>query len=178
MGFIGDIVSSIIGSNAAGKAAKAQENAATIGLQNSQANQTAAIGAQTGATQQQATNQAPYTAAGASSVNQLAQMAQAGYGQTFQAPTAAQAEATPGYQFTLQQGENALQNSAAASGGLLSGNEAAAQQQYGQGLASTTYQQSYNNALSAYQQNYGQYQNQLAALQGVAKHRPSGYAER
>jgi hypothetical protein len=168
MPFIGDIVSGIIGSNAAGKAATAQENAAQQGLQNSQIQQQNSINTQNQATLQQSQNQSPYTSVGASAVNQLGQMASQGYGQTFSAPTAAQAQATPGYQFTLQQGENALQNSAAASGGLLSGNEAAAQQQYGQGLASTTYQQTYNNALSAYQQNYSQYQNQLASLQGLA----------
>jgi hypothetical protein len=52
---------------------------------------------------------------------------------------------TPGYQFQLQQGTGALQNSAAASGGLLNGNTGEALQQYGQGLANTTYQQYLNN---------------------------------
>lgn len=168
MGFIGDIVSGIIGSHAAGKAANAQETAAQQAQALSEQNQDNSINAQGQATRQQVANESPYMGVGQSAIQQLGQMASKGYGQTFQAPTAAQAEATPGYQFTLQQGENALQNSAASKGGLLSGNEAAAQQQYGQGLASTTYQQTYNNALNAYQQNYGQYENQLQSLQGLA----------
>src|SRR5690242_3950495 len=45
-----------------------------------------------------------------------------GYGKTFQTPTLDEARQDPGYQFQLQQGEQALQSSAAARGGLLSGN--------------------------------------------------------
>ena len=99
-----------------------------------------------------------------------------GWNQEFQAPTAAQAAATPGYQFQLQQGMNALQNSAAARGGLLSGNTAEALQNYGQGLADSTYQQTYNNALGQYQTAYNQFQNnqqnqfnRLGALSGVGQ---------
>lgn len=168
MGLIGSIVSTITGVNAAQGAANAQKNAAQQGLANSQQQQQSALGAQNAATQQQQTQAAPYTGAGASATSQLANMAEAGYGQTFQAPTAAQAAATPGYQFQLQQGEEALQNSAAARGGLLSGGTAKALDQYSQGLASTNYQNTYNNALNAYQQNYGQYTNQLNALQGIS----------
>src|SRR5579863_4685737 len=58
----------------------------------------------------------------------------------FTAPTAAQAEQTPGYQFQLQQGENAMQNSAAAQGGLLSGRTLASLNNYAQGTASENYQ--------------------------------------
>jgi len=171
MGFIGDIVSGIMGSGAAKKAASAQETAAQQGLANSQQNQQASIGTQQAATAQQAQNEQPYTSAGAGAANQLSSLLGSpggGWNQSFQAPTAAQAAATPGYQFQLQQGENALQNSAAANGGLLSGNEAAAQQQYGQGLASTNYQNTYNNAFQNYLQNYQQYQNQVGNLQNLA----------
>lgn len=83
-----------------------------------------------------------------------------GYGQ-FQAPTLQEAQNTPGYQFTLQQGENALQNSAAARGDLLSGNTMKALTDYGQNLANTTYNDVYNRALNSYQTNAGNfYQNQ------------------
>jgi hypothetical protein len=82
--------------------------------------------------------------------------------QQFQAPTAEQAAQTPGYQFQLQQGENALQNSAAAQGNLLSGGTGEALEQYGQGLASENYQQVYNNALTQYQQSYNQFENNQA----------------
>lgn len=74
---------------------------------------------------------------------------------------------TPGYQFQLNQGLGALQNSAAAQGGLLNGNTGEALQNYGQGLAGTTYQQ----YLSNLQNQAGQGQNALgsqASLQGQA----------
>jgi len=47
----------------------------------------------------------------------------------------------PGYQFQMQQGTDAIQNSAAARGQALSGNTLQGLQQYGQGLASTQFQQ-------------------------------------
>jgi hypothetical protein len=70
--------------------------------------------------------------------------------QQFTAPTAAQAEQTPGYQFQLQQGENAIQNSAAGKGSLLSGRTLADLNNYAQGTASTNYQNTFNNALTQY----------------------------
>lgn len=97
-------------------------------------------------------------------------------GGQFTAPTAAQAEQTPGYQFQLQQGEQALQQSAAARGNLLTGGTAEAVNNYAQGLASTNYQNVYNNALSTYGTNYNTYQqnqanqyNRLASLAGVGQ---------
>lgn len=78
---------------------------------------------------------------------------------TFQAPTAAQAEATPGYQFQLQQGLGALQNSAAGKGSLLSGRTLADLNNYAQGVASTNYQNVFNNALTGYQTSYNSFLN-------------------
>lgn len=72
---------------------------------------------------------------------------------TFTAPTTAQVEATPGYQFQLQQGTNAITNSAAAQGLSQSGGTDAALMQYGQGLAGTYYQNAFNNAQSAFNTN-------------------------
>ena len=132
-------------------------------------------------TQQQ--NQAPFLKAGQGAVGELSRLTSTpGQGlltpwsQQFQAPTAAEAEATPGYQFTLQQGLSALQNSAAAQGNLLSGGTQAALGQYSQGLASNTYQQSFNNALTQYQQSYNQFQqnqanefNRLASISGLGQ---------
>lgn len=78
---------------------------------------------------------------------------------TFQAPTAEQASQTPGYQFQLKAGEDALQNSAAASGGLLSGGTLAGLNNYAQGIASSNYQNTFNNALTQYQSAYNTFQN-------------------
>src|SRR5271156_4493945 len=175
MGFIGDIVSGITGSNAAKNAAGAQENAANIGLQNSQTNQQNSINTQNQATQQQQQAESPYTTAGGQAASQLSSLLGSpggGWNQSFQAPTAAQAQATPGYQFQLQQGENALQNSAAAQGGLLSGGTLAGLNNYAQGVASTNYQNTFNNALTQYQSAYQSFlnnqQNQYNMLSGQA----------
>jgi len=97
-------------------------------------------------------------------------------GGQFEAPTAAQAQAYPGEQFMMQQGTQAIQNSAAANGSLLTGGTAKALDAYGQGLASTDYQNVYNNAYNTYSSNYNQYENQqaneynrLASLAGIGQ---------
>lgn len=78
---------------------------------------------------------------------------------TFTAPTAAEAAQTPGYQFQLQQGLNAVQNSASARGGLLSGQTLADMNNYAQGTASTNYQNTFNNALTQYESAYNTFLN-------------------
>lgn len=97
-------------------------------------------------------------------------------GGAFTAPTAAQARATPGYQFALNQGENAVQAGAAANGSLLTGGTLNAEQQFGQGLADTNYNTTYNQALQGYNTNYNTWANnqanqfnRLAALSGIGQ---------
>jgi hypothetical protein len=80
-------------------------------------------------------------------------------GGTFTAPTAAQAEQTPGYQFALNQGEKAVQAGASANGSLLTGGTLNAEQQYGQGVADTNYNNVYNQALQTYGTNYNTWSN-------------------
>ena len=58
---------------------------------------------------------------------------------------------TPGYQFQLQQGQQAINNSAAAKGNLLSGASAAALNNFAQGQAGTYFQQAWQNGQQAYQ---------------------------
>jgi len=60
----------------------------------------------------------------------------------------AQLEATPGYQFTFDQGSQAIQRSALAHGNLMSGNTAMALTQFGQQLGDTTFQQALSNLAS------------------------------
>lgn len=72
----------------------------------------------------------------------------------FKAPTAEEAAGTPGYQFQLQQGLNAVQNSAAGRGGLLSGRTLADLNNYAQGTASTNYQNTFQNKYQQYQSAY------------------------
>lgn len=60
-------------------------------------------------------------------------------------PTQAQLQATPGYQFTLNQGLQATQNAYAAQGLGTSGAALKGAANYAEGLASTTYQQQFQN---------------------------------
>lgn len=94
----------------------------------------------------------------------------------FTAPTAATEQNDPGYQFRMSQGLGQLENSAAAKGGLLSGNTLQAEQQFAQDYASNEFSNVYNRSLQQYQQNYNIYQqnqanqwNRLASLAGMGQ---------
>jgi hypothetical protein len=144
------------------QAAKAQQamNIAGTNLQSAVQPQYAATGAIQSA-------YGPYLAASQQGLGQLGAAmpsVTAPYTQQFQAPTAAQAAATPGYQFALQQGLNAIQSGAAAQGNLLTGGTQKNLANYATGLASQTYQQTYNNALAQYQNNYNVFANNQANM--------------
>jgi hypothetical protein len=86
-----------------------------------------------------------------------------GWNQQFQAPTTSQLTDPnnpqyAGYQFALNQGEQAIQNSAAARGDLFSSNTAKSLDQYAQGTAAQYAQQQYQNAFGQYNQAYNQFQ--------------------
>lgn len=83
-------------------------------------------------------------------------------------PAAFNFQADPGYAFTLDQGLKAMNATAAARGGLISGNALAAGQRYGQGLGSTYYQQAFNNYLSNNAQNLQAYNTNTANQQYLA----------
>jgi len=147
--------SSLIGANAAQQAAKAQADAAA------QANQ---LLAQQYATQR--ADLAPFTAAGVGAQNKLLTYlglpggtAGADYGKYTKDFTGADflAGQDPGYAFRLSEGQKALERSAAARGGLLSGGTGKALASYGQQMGSQEYQNAYNR----YQTNRA---NQLAPL--------------
>ncbi len=76
------------------------------------------------------------------------------------APTMAQLQATPGYQFTLGQGLNATQNAMTAMGLGRSGAAAKAAANYATGLADNTYM----NQAQLYEQQQGQIGNLLTSL--------------
>jgi hypothetical protein len=92
-------------------------------------------------------------------------------------PTMEQLEQTPGYQFTLNQGLNTLNNQMAAKGLNLSGAQARGIADYTTGLASQTYQQQYQNALQNFLTNYNvntdQY-NRLSGLVGMGENAAAG----
>lgn len=84
-------------------------------------------------------------------------------------PTMQQLEQTPGYQFTQQQGNKALDNAMAAKGLSLSGAQLKGLDAYNTGLASQTFQQQYQNALQNFNTNYGQAGDQYNRLAGLVK---------
>lgn len=150
MSFVSNIVGGILGANAAGKASNAEAQGAQQAQALEKQNQTNALTAQGTALSNVTAAEQPYQSLGSTSANHLASLLQGG----FTAPTLAEAEATPGYQFTLQQGTKAINENAAANGTLMSGNTGKALTDYGQNLAQTTYNQDYQNALNTYMANY------------------------
>lgn len=107
---------------------------------------------------------APYKQAGDTSLKQLmGQMAPDGYfNQTY---TGQDIYSDPSYQFRLQQGQNAIQSSAAAQGGLLSGATLKALQNYGQESAS----QEYGNAYNRFNADQTNRYNRLSNLVGIGQ---------
>jgi hypothetical protein len=137
------IVGSVISSNAAKGAAQTQADAANN-----------ATAAQQQALQQQLELQKPFTTAGTTAVNQLSAMTQPGGVATQDftfGPNAYQAD--PGYAFRLKEGMNAMNATAAARGGLISGNALKAGQMYGQELGSQEYSNAFNRAQNMFQMN-------------------------
>ena len=151
-------VTSLIGAHDQSSAAN---NAAD--LQAQQAQQSLDFQRQQYNTQQQ--QEAPYIQAGTQALGEL----NGGQLPAFQAPTGATEQNDPGYQFRLQQGKAALDNSAAAKGGVLGGNEATALEQYGQNYASNEYSNVYNRAMNNYNTNVLGPYNRLSALAGIGQ---------
>ena len=149
------LLGGLFGSSAAEQAAQEQAAAEQKGINYLQGEQSTGLA-----------NYQPYLNAGQGATNTLSSLlGTPGQGLltpwsgTFTAPTAAQAEQTPGYQFQLQQGLSAAQNSAAGRGGLLSGRTLADLNNYAQGTASSNYQNTFNNSLTQYQSAYNTFQN-------------------
>lgn len=77
---------------------------------------------------------------------------------------------TPGYQFNLQQGTKAAQNSASARGLGLSGAAIKGATNYATGLADSTYQNQFQNAIT----NQGNAYNRLLSLAGLGENAAAG----
>ena len=173
------LLGGILGSHAASKAAQAQQQAAQAATANTKANQNASNTYQQNVAGQQTNLLSPYANAGSSAIGNLSQMLQPGgqltqgYG-SFTAPTGVTEQNDPGYQFRLQQGMSALQNSAAARGGLLSTGTAKNINDYAQNSASNEYGNVYNRALQTYGTNFNTFNsnqsnlyNRLAGVSGL-----------
>jgi len=81
-----------------------------------------------------------------------------------------QLQTTPGYQFTLGQGDNAINAQAAANGTLNSGNLLTALSNYNQGQAQNTY----NNAVNQYSPYFGLANSSAGGMAGVLGGEASG----
>ncbi len=165
LGVIG-LGSAAIGAVGASSAANAQEAAANnaTAVQEQMYNQTVA-------------REQPYVAAGGNALTALMQGEGLATGQSdpnvangsLSAPfNPANLAQTPGYQFALQQGEQGVADQASATGGVGGGNTLKALTQYGQGLASTTYQQQFNDYLTQQQQQFGNLQTLAGSGQNAA----------
>jgi hypothetical protein len=98
--------------------------------------------------------EAPFQQAGAKALGQLG-AGTANGGVFNSSPTGAQVLAQdPGYQFRLDQGQQALQRAEAAGGGVGSGGALKAAQQYGQDYASGEYGAAYGRFMQNRQANY------------------------
>lgn len=156
---VGTIASSALSSSASSSAAQTQANAA---------NQATQAELQMFNTTQK--NLQPFMQGGTNSLQALMQYLGIGAGGSFNpsapgvAPfTAAQFQSSPGYQWQLNQGIDAIQNSAAARGGVGSGNTMKALQTYGTGLAN----QDWYNAMNAYTAQQQDTYNKLYGIVGT-----------
>ena len=143
------IGSALIGSNASKKAASTQADAANR-----------AADLQMKQFERQVELQEPWRQAGITALNKLTPLA------TEYTPFGMQQfQQDPGYAFRLQEGMKALERSAAARGGLLSGGMLKGAQRYGQDLAS----QEYMNAFNRYQTERNARLNPLQSLAGIGQ---------
>ena len=175
-GALGSVVGGISGANAskrAGKNAKKQAKiaaaAALVESQKAQALNTQQYDqnriAQAAINEQNKAYLAPYRDAGIAGQNQLLTLmglqggnaGAADYGRYAKDFQMSDFQQDPGYAFRLAEGMKAMDRTAAARGGLMSGGALKAGQQYGQDMGSQEYQNAYNR----YQTNRS---NQLAPL--------------
>jgi len=138
----------LIGANASSRASRAQQQA-----------QREANAAQERMFNRQVELQEPFRQAG---VNALPELVEASRYTPFGME---QFQADPGYGFRLKEGLRALESSAAARGGLLSGNTMRGITRYGQGLASDEY----TNAFNRYQAERAARLNPLQSLAGMGQ---------
>ena len=146
------LAAAVIGTGLAGAAISA-------GASMSASNQQVSAEKSAAATQQQMFNQtqaglAPYNAAGQQATTELQNLTPFSFN-----PTQANLETTPGYQFNLSQGLKSTQNSYAAQGLGTSGAAMKGAASFASGLADTTYQNQFSNALNSYNSNLNRLQN-------------------
>lgn len=118
---------------------------------------------------------APYTKTGAAANSKLSEMLGTGtntgaadYGSLVKPFTPGDLSQDPGYQFDLQQGQQALDRQQAAKGDYFSGAALKEAQQFGQGLADNTYNNAFSRDQTQKQQTYSDVAGQAGAGQAAA----------
>lgn len=154
------IGSAVIGSAASGKAASTQARATEAASAAQAAATDKSIEAQERMFNRQVALQEPWRLAGVAALNKLVPMSM-----EYQPFTAEQMRMDPGYAFRMKEGLRALDRSAAARGGLLSGNQLRGVTEFGQELAS----QEYGNAFNRYQAERAARMQPLQSLAGVGQ---------
>jgi hypothetical protein len=152
----GGITAAVIGGAALVYSANQSSRAAQSAAQMQADAADRASAQQAAATERQVELGEPYRVTGTAAMNRLAAMTEPG-GRLTQdfGYDPFQYQADPGYAFRLKEGLNAMNASAAARGGLISGNALRAGQAYGQQMGS----QEYGAAFNRYLQNYANAQN-------------------
>jgi hypothetical protein len=166
IGAAGSIGGSLISANAAGSAADKET-----------AQEDKALDFQEGVYNDTKANQQPFVSGGQYTLGQLIAGFQNGtFGPgsipAFKAPTLADAQSTPGYQFTQQQGEQGIERGAAAAGGAITGGTLKSLAGFDTGLADSTYNDVFNRAMASYNSLLtGQNQsfNQLTSIAGLGE---------
>jgi hypothetical protein len=123
------------------------------------------------ATQQQIALSEPFRTAGTTAVNQLSAMTQPG-GEYYAPFSQTDFTQDPGYAFRLKEGMKAMNATAAARGGLISGNALRAGQAYGQEMGS----QEYTNAFNRYYTERANKMDPLKFLSGQGQAAAAGQA--
>jgi hypothetical protein len=164
--------SAIVGSVASSKASKAQQQAAETAAAASRETTQSSIEAQERMFNRQVALQEPFRETGLAAQNRLADLLgisgrtnEPSYGYGLQRFTMDNYQADPGYGFRLKRGLDAMERTAAARGGLLSGNQLRGAMEFGQDLAS----QEYGNAFNRYQTERANILNPLQSLGGVGQ---------
>ena len=161
MGSIINSVADIFGVGPASQQAKGVESAAAA----SQAGTNASLALQREMFNKQIELQEPWRAAG---VNALTKMNLGDYSQTPQFAFNYNQNTDPGTQFRLQQGLNAMNATAAARGGLISGNALKAGQNYGQAQGSQEYQNAFNRYITGYNADVSRANNMYNRVSNIA----------
>jgi hypothetical protein len=170
----GSILSGVLGSRAASKAASQQQAALQKAIDTTSA---AVAGGQKNVgdnvaiandlLQKAADTYNPYADVGTNNLSSLQDLVKqfSGQGQFSFNPTDLQSD--PGYQFTLQQGQQAIQRAAAAQGGLFSSGTLKSLAGYTTGTAEQYFNDAFNRALNTYTTNTNTGLSKINSLQNL-----------